>query len=1775
MNRGFTLKTGVLSLPLTLLLILEIYDFPDRWRSRFFPTLKSKKVLAQPIIPEANSTNTVTTQQGNKTNIEGGQLSGNGANLFHSFTEFNVESGQVANFVSNNSIQNILTRVVGGNVSVIDGVLQVTGGNANLFLMNPAGVIFGSNAQLNVPASFTVTTATGIGLGSNWFNAVGNNDYSSLVGTPNAFRFSITESGSIINDGQLAVASGENISLLGVNIINTGTLNAPGGQVTIAAIPGEQILRISQAGHLLNLEVATVDIGYSQEIVPSSLPKLLTGGTSSHATGVTVLADGRIQLTNSGTEIPTSNGVAVVSGTTTASGGEVNIVGETVGIVDANIDVSGVNGGGIVRIGGDERGSGLIPNANQTFINRNSSIQANATVTGNAGEIIIWSDLETRFFGNINAQSETGNGGFAEISSFGNLTVDGSVDLRGKNGSVGTLLLDPLNITIVDGNDPIETENSLRNNQILAENNPSEFTISETSLERIGETANIVLEARDNITINNLSDNQLNLQASSGSVTFTADADGDGTGTFSMNSNDSIQTAGGSITITGVDLELGDLSTNGGNIFLSSSFDGEIETGQLSTVNLSGSGGDLTIISNEGDISTANLETNGLEESGSININSGDRLTTGEISTQAQDSTSGVGGEVNLNAVSNIDIDFVNSSGVEQAGNINIQSQEGNIRFFSDSFSLDATSANGEGGDISILASQRLRLNSVNAKGRTTGGNINLEAEVEIEAESIRTGQFETNRQTGSNSTGNITLTSDEINLTNLIEGNGTLILQPATDAQDIVIANRNNNSGLTLDLTTEDLATLQDGFNEIIIGRIDSKGTISIQDNVTVQDPVLIQSPFGRISMETTSSGNPSTLRGVDNASLSFNALNDITLGNLITNGENIQITSQSGRITAQRIQNTGNSQARIQLTGNEIDLVGGNNSIVGNGFLVLQPSNSRQGIILGNDTNTESLELSTSDFNALGNGFNLITIGRSDSNGSITVNGDITFRDPVVLRSPNFPGFVVSQGTITGVDNASIQIQADGNLFLGDINTTGQIIDLTSNSRQITTGNLQSSGGINLQAREGIETGNLTSQNTEVNITSQQGNVIIRGNLNSNQSRVNIEANQSIQTNNITSDQDIRLRSTQGEIVTGNLTSTTTNDAGNINIQSGDRITTGNLETRSSQGNGGDIRLVSPNDIEVTSINTEAAQTGGNIEINTQRFLRVTGTFEAANQVEASISSIGTTESGSIVLPSSTSNNFEVGDPTINGTAAAITNGELTVFPTSSDPVNNPPNTEPNTGEIPPENPNQVPENPEPIITEEPLNPIEETPLTPSEPNNIPVNENLDSPTENIDLSENPELAQNLGNITVQLESTTISSNQIANSTFSSSVLQIDLFRGREFIKYFGENLNKNTISERSIRQTLSDIDQLTGHKPALIYVSAQSNQLEMRLVLPNGETIFKTTQIQREELLEVVRQFSRQIRTPKNLSDTKYKVSGKQLYDWLIFPLKSDLETHQVNTLIFSMDTGLRTLPIAALYDGEKFLVEDYSLAFIPSLSLTDTSYVHLKNSQVLAMGASKFTDPTQEPLPAVPVELNLIVQDNKWQGQSFLNEDFTIDNLTDQRKQKQFDIIHLATHGEFLAGGANRSYIQFWDRKLWLDELRQLRLDQPPVELLVLSACTTAIGDEEAELGFAGLAIQAGVKSALASLWYISDVGTLGLMSTFYDALLESPIKAEALRQAQIAMLQGKVRLEAGKLIHQKKTMTAEVELPPELTTQGDISLSHPFYWAGFTLIGSPW
>ena len=234
-----------------------------------------------------------------------------GTNQFHSLTQFNLNKNDVAEFQAKDGITNILTRVTGGDVSKINGEIKVTGGNnPNLFLMNPAGFIFGKDAKtLNLPGSLTVTTANGIGFGSgsntNFFNATGSNDYSKLTDNPTAFAFTMGNPGAIVNSGDLSVKKGQNLTLVGGTVVNTGTLDANNGQITIAAVPGKSTVRISQQGNLLSLDIAsTTETTGNPNSLPSgfkieSLPDLLAGGNISSVTGITVNEDNTVTLTGS------------------------------------------------------------------------------------------------------------------------------------------------------------------------------------------------------------------------------------------------------------------------------------------------------------------------------------------------------------------------------------------------------------------------------------------------------------------------------------------------------------------------------------------------------------------------------------------------------------------------------------------------------------------------------------------------------------------------------------------------------------------------------------------------------------------------------------------------------------------------------------------------------------------------------------------------------------------------------------------------------------------------------------------------------------------------------------------------------------------------------------------------------------------------------------------------------------------------------------------------------------------------------------------------------------------------------------------------------------------------------------------------------------------------------------------------------------------------------------------------------------------------------------
>jgi CHAT domain-containing protein len=372
---------------------------------------------------------------------------------------------------------------------------------------------------------------------------------------------------------------------------------------------------------------------------------------------------------------------------------------------------------------------------------------------------------------------------------------------------------------------------------------------------------------------------------------------------------------------------------------------------------------------------------------------------------------------------------------------------------------------------------------------------------------------------------------------------------------------------------------------------------------------------------------------------------------------------------------------------------------------------------------------------------------------------------------------------------------------------------------------------------------------------------------------------------------------------------------------------------------------------------------------------------------------------------------------------------------------------------------------------------------------------------------------------------------------------------------------------ISPDQVATTLQDIAAQTGTRAGFIWVAPYDNYLALTFITPDGEPIYREVDVKGRNLRYVAQEFARSIVDP-NIFGKRYLRFGRPLYQWIIDPLKAELTARNIDTLIFCMGGGLRTLPLAALNDGNQFLVEQYNLAIVPAFSLTDFKYESLKNAQVLAMGASEFQD--QAPLPAVSVELETITQD-LWKGEAFLNQEFTENNLLAQRQKQPFQIIHLATHADFQPGNLRNSYLQLWDSRLTLNQIDQLHLDSPLVDLLVLSACRTAIGDAQAELGFAGLAVKAGVRSALASLWYVSDTGTLGLMTEFYRQLKTAPTKAAALRQAQIAMLRGEVRIHDRQL----SNLSSGEVLPENVQVPFDEDFSHPYYWAAFTLIGNPW
>jgi len=350
---------------------------------------------------------------------------------------------------------------------------------------------------------------------------------------------------------------------------------------------------------------------------------------------------------------------------------------------------------------------------------------------------------------------------------------------------------------------------------------------------------------------------------------------------------------------------------------------------------------------------------------------------------------------------------------------------------------------------------------------------------------------------------------------------------------------------------------------------------------------------------------------------------------------------------------------------------------------------------------------------------------------------------------------------------------------------------------------------------------------------------------------------------------------------------------------------------------------------------------------------------------------------------------------------------------------------------------------------------------------------------------------------------------------------------------------------------------IDEL-AEDAAIIYPIILEDRLEVIVTLPGDRLLLITPKdassnggvVSQEKLTQTLIELrageaNASLQSPG--SGTNFLPLTQQLYDWLIRPVEGDLEESKIETLVFVLDGELRNVPMAVLHDGNEYLIEKYALALAPGLQLLNPQPLSdLELGAVIAgaTDAPSFQQNNLGPLPAVEDELNSIAGTIPNQKQE--NQNFTQANLRNLIAEVPFPVVHLATHGQF-SSNIDNTFILDWEGKINvgdLDTLLKREEGESAIELLVLSACETVAGDNRAALGLAGVAVRAGARSTVATLWTVDDRSTAEVMVEFYKQLAkgDNVSKAEALRRAQLALLK-------------------------------DSNYQHPFFWAPYVLVGN--
>lgn len=380
---------------------------------------------------------------------------------------------------------------------------------------------------------------------------------------------------------------------------------------------------------------------------------------------------------------------------------------------------------------------------------------------------------------------------------------------------------------------------------------------------------------------------------------------------------------------------------------------------------------------------------------------------------------------------------------------------------------------------------------------------------------------------------------------------------------------------------------------------------------------------------------------------------------------------------------------------------------------------------------------------------------------------------------------------------------------------------------------------------------------------------------------------------------------------------------------------------------------------------------------------------------------------------------------------------------------------------------------------------------------------------------------------------------SEQTSEQRLDKARQQIEALQLAELDNFFREAcLNATTVV---LDQVVDQDDPTT----AILYPIILPDQLQVIVRVPGQSLHHYAVSKSQAEVESVLTQLRQSITEPDTIAEVKSL--AQQIYSWLIQPIESELEQSSIKTLIFVLDGALRNVPMAVLYDGERYLVEKYAVALSPGLQLLNPQPISQEELQVLAAGLVQPPSNFQHfsPLPEIQSEFSSISMAGV-PITTLLDQDFTSQALEAKVNQATFNVLHLATHGQF-SSRAEDTFILAADGPINVTQFdtflrRRDETRSQSIELLILSACQTAAGDNRATLGLAGAAVRAGARSTLASLWNIGDRSTALLMGEFYQELASGITKAEALRRAQVMLLQ----------------------YP---------NYSRPSYWAAYVLVGN--